>query len=182
MGISNSKRVVAGLVVAKAVWEDLALPEGVAAALRRLADEAGRSRGVRALFVGENGSAKLKAAEAIAHHLGRNLFVVDLDAIVSKHVGETEKQIGKVFDAADASGAVLFLDEADALFGKRTGVKDSHDRYAAIVVRRLKSFNGMAIVAGKKKSGLDSDFPSALRSVVTFPLSDADQSHLLRRR
>jgi SpoVK/Ycf46/Vps4 family AAA+-type ATPase len=171
---------VSALVEAKAAWKDVALPATQAATLRRLANDAGRNRGVHALFVGESGTAR-KAAEAIARHLGRNLFVVDLGAVVSKYVGDTEKQIGELFDTADANGAVLFLDEAEALFGKRTAVKDSHARFAKVaadtVLRRLQSFGGMAIVASRKKGGLDSELLRALRSVVAFPLPDADGRH-----
>lgn len=145
--------------------KDIALP----AALRRLATEAGRSRSARALFVGERATAR-KGAEAIARHLGRALFVVDLGAIVAKYVGDTEKQIDRIFDAAEANGTVLLLDEADALFSKRTTIKDSHDRYANAaadaVLRRLDSFDGTAIAACRKKRGLNSRLLCALRSVV----------------
>ena len=175
--VTHGARTVAGLVEAKTAWKDIALPAAQAATLRRLAKEASRSRGARALFVGESGTAR-SAAEAIARHLGRNLLAIDLDAVVSKYIGDTEEQIGKLFDAADADGAVLFLDEAEALFGKRTSAKDSHDRFAnaaaAVVLSRLKSFDGLAIVASRKKSGLDSGLLCALRSVVAFPLPDAD--------
>jgi SpoVK/Ycf46/Vps4 family AAA+-type ATPase len=169
--VTHGARTVAALVEAKATWKDIALRAALAGTLRRLANDAGRSRGARALFVGESGTAR-KAAEVIARHLDRNLFVIDLDAVVSKYVGDTEEQIGKLFDAADASGAVLFLDEAEALFGKRTGVNDSHDRFtnvaAETVLRRLQSFGGMAIVASRRKSGLDSGLLCALRPVVAF--------------
>jgi SpoVK/Ycf46/Vps4 family AAA+-type ATPase len=152
-------------------WKDLALPAAQSATLRRLATEAGGSRSARALFVGESATAR-KAAEAVARHLGRTLFVVDLGAIVGKYVGDTEKQIGKVFDTAEANGSVLFLDEAEALFGKRTAVKDCHDRYANTtadtVLRRLESFGGLAIVVSRKKSGLNGRLLCALRSVVSF--------------
>ena len=144
----------------------MALP----APLRRLATEAGRGRS-RALFVGERATAR-KAAEAMARHLGRTLLVVDLGATLDKYVGETEAQIDKIFDAAEANGSVLLLDEAEALFGKRTTIKDSHDRYAnaaaGAVLRRLESFSGLAVVASRKKSGLNSRLLCALRSVVAF--------------
>ena len=165
------KRVIAlKSGVTGGAWKDLALPAPQLATLRRLVTEAGRN-GARALFVGERAPAR-KAAEAIARHLGRTLFLVDLGAIVAKYVGETEKQIDKIFDAAEADGAVLFLDETDALFGKRTTIKDSHDRYAnaaaGAVLRRLESFGGLAIVASRKKSGLNRRLLCALRSVVAF--------------
>jgi SpoVK/Ycf46/Vps4 family AAA+-type ATPase len=154
----------------RGAWKDLALPAAQVATLRRLATEAGRD-GARALFIGERATAR-KAAEAIARHLGRTLFVVDLGAIVAKYIGETEKQIDKAFDAAEANGAVLFFDEADALFGKRSAIKDSHDRYAnttaGTFLRRLESFDGLAIMVSRKKSGLNSRLLCALRSVVAF--------------
>ena len=113
------------------------------------------------------------AAEVIAHALGLSLYRIDLSAVVSKYIGETEKNLRRLFDAAEDGGAILFFDEADALFGKRSEVKDSHDRYANIeinyLLQRLESFHGLAILATNQKGALDSAFLRRLRFVVNFP-------------
>ncbi|UUZ47648.1 ATP-binding protein [Massilia sp. B-10] len=113
------------------------------------------------------------AAEVIARELGLLIFRIDLSAVVSKYIGETEKNLRKLFDAAEDGGAILFFDEADALFGKRSEVRDSHDRYANIEVnyllQRIESFRGLAILASNMKSSLDSAFLRRLRFVVNFP-------------
>jgi hypothetical protein len=134
----------------KAGWDDLKLPDGEKNLLHQIADQvAGRStvyddwgfrarmnRGlsISALFTGESGTGKTMAAEVLARELGLSLYRIDLSAVVSKYIGETEKNLRKLFDAAEGGGAILFFDEADALFGKRSEVKDSHDRYANIEV------------------------------------------------
>jgi SpoVK/Ycf46/Vps4 family AAA+-type ATPase len=113
------------------------------------------------------------AAEVLAQELGLSLYRIDLSAVVSKYIGETEKNLRKLFDAAEGGGAILFFDEADALFGKRSEVKDSHDRYANIEVnyllQRLESFSGLAILATNMKGALDSAFLRRLRFVINFP-------------
>jgi SpoVK/Ycf46/Vps4 family AAA+-type ATPase len=113
------------------------------------------------------------AAEVLAQELGLSLYRIDLSAVVSKYIGETEKNLRKLFDAAEDGGAILFFDEADALFGKRSEVKDSHDRYANIEVnyllQRLESFRGQAIQATNMKGALDSAFLRRLRFVINFP-------------
>src|SRR3546814_295367 len=105
--------------------------------------------------------------------LGLSLYRIDLSAVVSKYIGETEKNLRKLFDAAEGGGAILFFDEADALFGKRSEVKDSHDRYANIEVnyllQRLESFGGLAVLATNMKGALDTAFLRRLRFVVNFP-------------
>jgi len=137
-----------------------------------------RGLGIAALFTGESGTGKTLAAEAIANEAGLDLFRVDLASTVSKYIGETEKNLARLFDAADASGAVLLFDEADALFGKRSEVKDSHDRYAnievAYLLQRIESYRGLAILTTNLKGALDRAFLRRLRFVVTFPFPDAE--------
>ncbi len=132
-------------------------------------------RGTTALFTGAKGTGKTLSAEVIANELGSNIYRVDLSNVVSKYIGETEKNLDRVFDAAERSGAVLYFDEADALFGKRSEVKDAHDRYANIEVsyllKRLKDHNGVAILATNRKQNIDPAFLRRLRFVINFPFS-----------
>jgi SpoVK/Ycf46/Vps4 family AAA+-type ATPase len=113
------------------------------------------------------------AAEVIANELHLNLYRIDLSAVVRKYIGETEKNLRRLFDAAEDGGAILFFDEADALFGKRSEVKDSHDRYANIeinyLLQRMEAFRGLAILATNMRSALDQAFVRRLRFIVTFP-------------
>jgi SpoVK/Ycf46/Vps4 family AAA+-type ATPase len=132
-----------------------------------------RGLGIAALFCGESGTGKTVAAEAIANEAGLDLYRIDLAHTVSKYIGETEKNLARIFDGAESSGAVLLFDEADALFGKRSEVKDSHDRYANIEVnyllQRMETFQGLAVLATNRKSALDTAFLRRLRFVVNFP-------------
>jgi ATPase family protein associated with various cellular activities (AAA)/winged helix domain-containing protein len=173
----------------KATWDDLVLTDESSRLLRQIAaqvreryrvyEEWGYARkmtrglGINALFVGESGTGKTMAAEVIANELQLNLYRIDLSAVVSKYIGETEKNLRKLFDAAEQGGAILFFDEADALFGKRSEVKDSHDRYANIeinyLLQRMESFSGLAILATNMKSALDPAFMRRLRFIVNFP-------------
>ena len=136
-----------------------------------------RGRGISALFAGASGTGKTMAAEILAHELHLDLYRIDLAGVVSKYIGETEKNLRQVFDAAEQAGAILFFDEADALFGKRTEVKDSHDRYANIEVnyllQRMEEYRGLAILATNRKSFLDQAFLRRLRFLVDFPFPDA---------
>src|SRR5690606_21761826 len=126
-----------------------------------------------ALFTGESGTGKTMAAEAIANAAGLDLYRIDLAGTVSKYIGETEKNLRRIFDAAEASGAVLLFDEADALFGKRSEVKDSHDRYAnietAYLLQRIEAYRGLAILTTNMKSAIDKAFLRRIRFVVQFP-------------
>ena len=144
----------------KATWDDLALPPGQIALLRRIADRAGRpspinrksrpisARGFAVLFVGKDAAEKLKAAQAVANGSRRALYRVDLSAVVSKYIGETEKNLNRIFAAVEQSGALLLFDEADALFGKRSDVKDSHDRFAGLELNFLfRSISAYAVVS-----------------------------------
>jgi len=133
--------------------------------------------GISALFAGESGTGKTMAAEVLANALHLDLYRIDLSAVVSKYIGETEKNLRRVFDAAEDGGAILLFDEADALFGKRSEVKDSHDRYANIEVsyllQRMEAYSGLAVLTTNHKEGLDSAFQRRLRFVVHFPFPDA---------
>jgi winged helix domain-containing protein/ATPase family protein associated with various cellular activities (AAA) len=173
----------------KMTWGDLVLPRAEMKLLREIAaqvrqrnkvyDDWGFSRkmnrgfGISALFAGDSGCGKTMAAEVIAHELRLNLYRIDLSAVVNKYIGETEKNLCRLFDAAEEGGSILFFDEADALFGKRSEVKDSHDRYANIeinyLLQRLESYRGLAILATNMKSALDRAFLRRLRFIVTFP-------------
>ena len=126
------------------------------------------------------------AAEVLAHELRLDLYRIDLSQVVSKYIGETEKNLRKVFDAAEAGGAILLFDEADALFGKRSEVKDSHDRYANIEVsyllQRMEAYRGLAILTTNMKSAIDIAFLRRIRFVVQFPFPDITQRTEIWRR
>ncbi|MBX3639486.1 MAG: ATP-binding protein [Nitrosomonas sp.] len=170
-------------------WDDLVLPETEKNALQQIMNQVSqrhhvyerwgfnrrmsRGLGINALFAGESGTGKTLAAEVIAHELKLNLYRIDLSQVVSKYIGETEKNLRKLFDAAEDGGTILFFDEADALFGKRSEVKDSHDRYANIeinyLLQRMEAYRGLAILATNMKSALDTAFMRRLRFIVNFP-------------
>jgi ATP-dependent 26S proteasome regulatory subunit len=145
-----------------------------------------RGLGVATLFAGASGTGKTLAAEVIASALSLGLYRIDLSSVVSKYIGETEKNLRRVFDAAEQGGAVLLFDEADALFGKRSDVRDSHDRYANIEVsyllQRMESYRGLAILTTNMKNALDSAFLRRLRFVVQFPFPDAAMRAEIWRR
>src|SRR5262249_32064103 len=134
---------------------------------------------ISALFAGQSGTGKTMAAEVLAWALQLDLYRIDLSQMVSKYIGETEKNLRRVFDVAEQGGAILLFDEADALFGKRAEVKDSHDRYANIEVsyllQRMEAYTGLAILTTNMKSELDSAFLRRLRFIVHFPFPDAAQ-------
>ena len=174
-------------------FDDLVLPPFVTAQLHEIASQLthrhrvyeewgfgarqSRGLGLAALFAGESGTGKTLAAEAIANEARLDLYRIDLASTVSKYIGETEKNLARLFDAAQRSGAVLLFDEADALFGKRSDVKDSHDRYAnieiAYLLQRIESYRGLAILTTNMKSALDPAFLRRIRFVVQFPFPDA---------
>jgi SpoVK/Ycf46/Vps4 family AAA+-type ATPase len=177
-------------LAAIATWDDIVLPPQQLDLLHRIADQVekraqvyeawgfgarmNRGLGITALFTGPSGTGKSMAAEVIANALRLNLYRIDLSAVVSKYIGETEKNLRRLFDAAEDGGALLFFDEADALFGKRSEVKDSHDRYANMeinyLLQRMEQYAGVAILATNKRTALDTAFLRRLRFVVTFPL------------
>ena len=180
---------------AKATWDDLVLPKQEATRLRQIAAQVSqrakvyeewgfgqrmnRGLGISALFAGDSGTGKTMAAEVIANELRLNLYRIDLSAVVSKYIGETEKNLRRLFDAAEDGGAILFFDEADALFGKRSEVKDSHDRYANIeinyLLQRLEAYRGLAILATNMRSALDTAFVRRLRFIVDFSFPGVEQ-------
>ena len=180
-------------IIPRCTWDDIVLPDDVSRQLMEVAAQVAhrarvyetwgfgarmnRGQGISALFSGASGTGKTMAAEIMAHHLQLDLYRIDLASMVSKYIGETEKNLKKVFDAAEQSGAILFFDEADALFGKRTEVKDSHDRYANIEVdyllQRMEAYRGLAILATNRKADLDKAFLRRIRFMVTFPFPDA---------
>jgi SpoVK/Ycf46/Vps4 family AAA+-type ATPase len=145
-----------------------------------------RDTGVAAVFSGASGTGKTLAAEVIAGALELDLFRIDLSAVVSKYIGETEKNLRRLFDAAECGGSILLFDEADALFGKRTEVKDSHDRHANIEVsyllQRIEAFRGLAILTTNFRSALDEAFLRRVDFVVEFPFPDlATRAEIWRR-
>ncbi|MFE0107209.1 ATP-binding protein [Streptomyces sp. NPDC059009] len=182
-------------------WQDLVLPSAPLTQLRELALRArhrdrvlgdwrlsaggGRGRGVLGLFAGESGTGKTLSAEVVAADLGVDLYVVQLSSIVDKYVGETEKNLERIFTEADRTDAVLLFDEADAVFGKRSEVKDSHDRYAnmesAYLLQRLESFDGIALLTTNLRANIDDAFTRRLDLVVDFPFPDAEQRTALWR-
>ncbi|MEU7074577.1 ATP-binding protein [Streptomyces narbonensis] len=145
----------------------------------RLRTGGGRGRGVVALFAGESGTGKTLGAEVVAGELGLDLYVVDLSSVVDKYVGETEKNLERIFVEVDRTDCVLLFDEADAVFGKRSEVKSSHDRYAnlesAYLLQRLESFAGIAVLTTNLRANIDEAFTRRLDLVVDFPFPDAAQ-------
>ncbi|CAN5631326.1 ATP-binding protein [soil metagenome] len=178
---------------AAAEWRDLVLPDAQLDTLRTislhvrhrvkvqdtwgLADRSGRGQGITALFTGPSGTGKTMAAEVLARELSLDLYRIDLSQVVSKYIGETEKNLRRVFAAAEGSSAILLFDEADALFGRRSEVKDSHDRYANIEVsyllQRMESYRGLAVLTTNLASAIDAAFLRRLRFSVAFPFPDA---------
>jgi SpoVK/Ycf46/Vps4 family AAA+-type ATPase len=160
------------------------LPDAVMAIIRAVCEQARNASslkigtkptlgGLRILFCGDVSLAKTVAARWIAHELGRELLRIDLAAVVSKYIGETEKHLNRLFNDAQASDIILFFDEADALFGKRSEVKDSHDRYANIEVsyllQRIEAFAGLTILACNKREQIDPAFLRRLHYVIDLP-------------
>ena len=177
----------------RATWDRLVLPEAELRLLHEITEQVrhraivyddwgfgktmNRGLGISVLFAGESGTGKTMAAEVIANDLKLDLYRIDLSSVVNKYIGETEKNLRKLFDAAENGGAILFFDEADALFGKRSEVKDAHDRYANIeinyLLQRMEAYRGLAILATNMKSALDPAFVRRLRFIVDFPFPNA---------
>ncbi len=186
-------------LVAKATWADLVVPPDVGDLLGQIVAQVrqrslvyetwgfhrrmNRGLGISVLFAGESGTGKTMAAEVLANDLELNLYRIDLSTVVSKYIGETEKNLRRLFDAAEDGGMILFFDEADALFGKRSEVQDSHDRYANIEVnyllQRIESYRGLAILATNMKDALDSAFLRRLRFIVNFPYPSFDERRMM---
>lgn len=193
---------LAQCIESAATWDDLVLPDqqrqvlrDIAAHVRQrakvyetwgFATRGTRGLGISALFAGASGTGKTMAAEVLANELHLDLYRIDLSQVVSKYIGETEKNLRRVFDAAEEGGAILLFDEADALFGKRSEVKDSHDRYANIeisyLLQRMEAYRGLAILTTNMKGALDTAFLRRIRFVVQFPFPDAAQRGEIWRR
>jgi hypothetical protein len=143
------------------------------------------SRGLTMLFTGASGTGKTTAAKVLANDLGLDLYRVDLSAVVDKYIGETEKNLARVFDAAEAGNAILFFDEADALFGKRSEVRDSHDRYAnletSFLLQRMEEYEGLAILATNLAKHLDQAFARRIQATVEFPLPGEEERRAIWR-
>lgn len=172
----------------KATWDELELAATEKQLLREITDQiksrhavhdgpelhklTNRGPGTIILFAGDNGTGKTMAAEVLASELSLPLYRIDLSAVVSKYIGETEKNLSAIFDAAENTAAILYFDEADALFGKRSEVKDSHDRYAIIEIgyflQRMESYRGLSIVATHTKDSIDAAFLRHFRYVMEF--------------
>ncbi len=189
-------------IVSRSTWDDLVLPASQTQILRQLvaqvshrmkvyetwgfSSQGRRGLGVSALFAGASGTGKTLAAQVLACELRLDLYRIDLSAVVSKYIGETPKNLNQVFDAAEEGGVLLLFDEADALFGKRSDVKESHDRYANIEVgyllQRMESYQGLAILTTNLKSAVDPAFQRRLRFTVNFPFPDAAQRESIWQR
>jgi SpoVK/Ycf46/Vps4 family AAA+-type ATPase len=189
----------ATLIRPQASWDDLVLPPDRLEQLReavsrlelqsRVFDEWGflrnrtGARGVRLLFTGPPGTGKTLSAEVLANALNVDLLIIDLSRVVSKWIGETEKNLASVFDAAERGQAALFFDEADALFGKRTEVSDAHDRYAnletAYLLTRLERFEGLAVLATNLRENIDTAFLRRLEFVIDFEEPDREERFAL---
>jgi len=189
-------------IASTAGWDDLVLPEKQKQLLAQIATQVrqraqvyqtwgfaskdSRGLGISALFAGPSGTGKTMAGEVLANQLRLDLYRIDLSQVVSKYIGETEKNLRRVFDAAEEGAAILLFDEADALFGKRSEVKDSHDRYANIEVsyllQRMEAYRGLAILTTNRKDALDSAFLRRIRFVVEFPFPEAVQRAEIWRR
>ena len=176
------------------VWEDLVLPETPLTMLKEMVSmvqsrplvletwglgrKLASSAGISALFAGPPGTGKTLAAQIMANRLGIDLYRIDLSSVVSKYVGETEKQLEQIFSEASESNAILFFDEADSIFGKRSEVKGAHDRYANIEVsyllQRMEDYNGVAILATNLRANLDEAFTRRLQFIVNFPFPDEE--------
>jgi SpoVK/Ycf46/Vps4 family AAA+-type ATPase len=173
-------------------WQDIVLPDDQLCQLHEIASHVNYKQivmgewgfgkkfslghGVTALFAGPSGTGKTMAAEVIAKELSLDLYKIDLSGVISKYIGETEKNLSRVFSAANDSNAILFFDEADAIFGKRSEVKDAHDRYAnietAYLLQKMEEYSGIVILATNLKKNMDDAFVRRIRFIIDFPFPD----------
>ncbi|MCI0396435.1 MAG: ATP-binding protein [Chloroflexi bacterium] len=180
-------------------WRDIVLPADTVAQLREMVNTVRQrptvygqwgfgqklalGKGLNALFAGESGTGKTMAADIMAGELGQDLYKIDLSMLVSKYIGETEKNLNRVFTEAATSNAILFFDEADAIFGKRSEVKDSHDRYANIeisyLLQRMEAYDGVVILATNMRANLDEAFTRRLHFIVEFPFPEAADREII---
>jgi hypothetical protein len=185
-----------------ASWDDLVLPATARTTLQEIAahvkqrtkvysqwgfaSKGGRGLGISALFAGMSGTGKTMSAEVLAGELQLDLYRIDLSSVVSKYIGETEKNLRRVFDAAEGGATILLFDEADAIFGKRSDVKDSHDRYAnmevSYLLQRMESYQGLAILTTNLKDSLDTAFLRRIRFVVKYGFPDTKERSEIWRR
>lgn len=182
---------LAGHVVTDYTWNDLVLNETVWDQVTTVVDSVrqkwkvfrqwrmnrhGEGQGIKVLFAGTSGTGKTMTASVLANDLGLDLFKIDLSSVVSKYIGETERNLERIFTAAQSSNAILFFDEADALFGKRSEVKDAHDRYAnievAYLLQRIESYDGMVVLATNLSRNIDQAFSRRMHHVIDFPMPD----------
>lgn len=174
-------------------WEDIVLPEDKVVQLKEICSQVkhryqvigewgfgcklSHGKGLSVLFSGPSGTGKTMAAEVIAHELELDLYKIDLSGVISKYIGETEKNLNKIFHEAETSNAILFFDEADALFGKRTEVSDAHDRYANIetsyLLQKMEEYEGVVILATNLRENMDEAFTRRIRFIVEFPFPNA---------
>lgn len=166
-------------------WTDLVLPADTLGDVREIVEwlkRPARDSGYRALFDGPSGTGKTLTAALMGKEVGADVYSLDLSSVVSKYIGETEKNLSALFDRGEEADWILFFDEADALFGKRTSVKDSHDRYAnqetSYLLERIEDYSGLVILATNLRDRLDDAVRKRVQSVVHFPLPDEE----LRRR
>ncbi|MCF6155890.1 MAG: ATP-binding protein [Candidatus Brocadia sp.] len=192
---SNQKlSTLARKIEPRYTWDDIVLPSDQLAQLREICNQAtyrhivygewgfdrklSLGKGLNALFSGPSGTGKTMAAGIIAHELGLDLYKIDLSQVVSKYIGETEKNLDKIFTEAQTSNAILFFDEADALFGKRSEVKDAHDRYANIeigyLLQKMEEYDGIAILATNLRQNMDEAFVRRIQIIVEFPFPDEE--------
>ena len=176
-------------------WDDLVLPSGTLQQIREignwithndtLLNEWGMKKkikpGYRALFYGPPGTGKTVTASLIGKQTGKDVFRIDLSRVISKYIGETEKNLSRLFDKAENKNWILFFDEAEALFGKRTEIHDAHDKYAnqevAYLLQRIESYNGLVILASNRRSNIDEAFARRFQTIIHFPMPRADERH-----
>jgi AAA+ superfamily predicted ATPase len=181
-------------------WDDLVLHPGTLQQIREienwiehndtLLDDWGMKKriksGYRALFYGPPGTGKTLTATLLGKHTGKDVFRIDLSRVVSKYIGETEKNLSRLFDKAENKNWILFFDEADALFGKRTDIRDAHDKYAnqevAYLLQRIESYNGLVILASNQRANIDDAFVRRLQTIIQFPMPRPEERHEIWRK
>ena len=181
-------------------WDDLVLHPGTLRQIREienwikhndtlLHDWGMKKRikpGYRALFYGPPGTGKTLTATLLGKHTGKDVFRIDLSRVVSKYIGETEKNLSRLFDKAENKNWILFFDEADALFGKRTDIRDAHDKYAnqevAYLLQRIESYNGLVILASNQRANIDDAFVRRLQNIIQFPMPRPEERYEIWRK
>jgi SpoVK/Ycf46/Vps4 family AAA+-type ATPase len=197
--LSHNLASFARKIEPKYFWNDIVLPADQLSQLREICNQykyqhvvygewgfgqkLSLGKGLNVLFSGHPGTGKTMAAEVIASELHLDLYKIDLSQVVSKYIGETEKNLNRIFREAQASSSILFFDEADALFGRRTEVKDSHDRYANIEVsyllQKMEEYDGIAILATNLRQNMDEAFLRRLQVIIEFPFPDEEYRRLI---